>query len=272
MRPKKKSPYKPKKAPKRNSEPAVGKWATPANYNNDFFNFMRGEVARAYKAGTIVGETPDIAGAYFTKWANEPTQIAVQGVFGCTVIVVASRRGALVYHIWEDPVFGRWDKQHRKIDPPNEADVSTAIRQLWLKDNSAPDQMAGILDLRSDHPSYATDSKMDRAYHDVLNNDAFPQVWIIAPTDEVAQQLPYRYPTLVNQVEQDIRDIFADQPNPYPNIPIYPLRYSPPAQEMDANYATPGGKVLLQYQPAPDCQGQAQWRMWVEGKPIPGTS
>ncbi|KAM7215368.1 hypothetical protein V8F06_009229, partial [Rhypophila decipiens] len=275
---------RPRLAPKRISNPPPQQWVEPANYrNNDPMLFMRGEVALCHLAETAVKVQRGGTSTFAAKWGNGVESMAIESLHGCVGVIVVSQRGALMFHIWEVPSFIRYDSKTGQLLPRDEN--AWPMHVYWplryINYNMQESSMAGILNLRTDSQNFQESDNLpddDEDWHYVLNNDVGPVVYLVSPvtlskqTDEVAQQLPYRYPTLVNQVEQDIRDIFADQPNPYPNIPIYPLRYSPPAQEMDANYATPGGKVLLQYQPAPDCQGQAQWRMWVEGKPIPGTS
>lgn len=175
-RKKKREGYRPKMAPNRNSQPSPGKWATPENYDNDVHRFIRGEVALSFRAGTSVGETPGVLGAYVLRWGNEPTQISVQGLCGCTVIVIASRRGALVYHIWEDPFFGSWDAATRRIVAAPDAVMSAAFGQLRYKNPQALDQMAGILNLRSQHKHFQPLNSLGAEYHDLFNNDAYPQV------------------------------------------------------------------------------------------------
>lgn len=169
----------PRKAPKRVSEPAPGTWASPENYANaDPAVFIRGEVARSWDWATSVRFTGGQTTSKVNRWAGEVTQIAVEGLYGCTAILVVSAKGAVAFHIWEEPTFALWDTK-RKVDIPADPAVykKTAEDALRRRDPKYVFHQAGIYNLRTQSPNYQPAPAVRSDWSDMLNNEYNPVVW-----------------------------------------------------------------------------------------------
>ncbi|TDZ25233.1 hypothetical protein Cob_v001529 [Colletotrichum orbiculare MAFF 240422] len=92
--------------------PLPGKWTSPSDYNMPEL-FMPCEVFQAYKNSSKHGpkavpfppeEYGDRTSHSWVAFQNEVEGLAVHGLYGCTSIVVVSRRGAWACHIWQ-PTF-----------------------------------------------------------------------------------------------------------------------------------------------------------------------
>ncbi|KAM7192111.1 hypothetical protein V8F33_008536, partial [Rhypophila sp. PSN 637] len=267
--------FNPQSAPRRTSEPAEGKWAEPANYRNqDWAIFMRGEVAQCHSAETAVKLDPRGTASYAIRWEGNVDSMALEGLKGCAAVIVASRRGAVMFHLWESPVFTRVNPETRQVEPRQEEDWTNYVTHgLRYWDTQPPlVSMAGILNLRTDSDQYQENYNLEDM-EDMLNNDANPQVYVVntieaqlVTDDNIIYAQQEKYPELVGRLIEEIQVMFAGG-NAYPGgIPVLGLKYIVPAQGWDVNYATARGKVLLQYQPAADCQGQASWRLWHDGR------
>jgi len=64
-------------------------------------------------------------------FGDQPFTMAVQGLFGCTTVVVVSRRGVWMSHFWEVPSFLSWERFQQDI-----------IHYMWYGDDTP--EMPGI--------------------------------------------------------------------------------------------------------------------------------
>ena len=59
---------------------------------------------------------PNWPTAVVTEWGQEDFKIGVDGMTGCTVLIVASRKGAYFAHYWEYPSFSlRWENFQKYV-------------------------------------------------------------------------------------------------------------------------------------------------------------
>jgi hypothetical protein len=107
---------------------------------------MRGEVGRALLAretlATPIGETS----SDFRKFGDSVIEYGVTAQRGCLLVLVISRRGFLVMHIWEYPTleWGMW------VPGPGFKKHAIEAIRVSLGDNSY--HKAGILNLRDQNP------------------------------------------------------------------------------------------------------------------------
>ncbi|KAI2603619.1 hypothetical protein GGR54DRAFT_460644 [Hypoxylon sp. NC1633] len=95
--------------------------------------------------------------------------------------------------------------------------------------------------------------------YSMLDDDTDPFIYVFTPEPAAAADDPtrdqprytgeYRYPDKVMNIESELYQIFGYK-----------------AYRGDTSGAKVNGKILVQYKPAPNCYGLAQWRIWFEGE------
>lgn len=171
----------PSYAPRRVSEPPDGQWAEPANYRDgDVGDFMRGEVAMCHLGETAVAIDPRGTASYVVEWEESVDSAAIEGLWGCTAVILVSRRGSLLLHSWESPVFTRYDRKTHVVSPPLDADWERFVTVgLRYNDHAMyPNSTAGICNLRKDSDEFVHNHGLNDEAMELLNNDANPQVRI----------------------------------------------------------------------------------------------
>lgn len=165
-------------APTRARDPPDGQLATPEYcYWGDAGRFMRGEVARAFSMGNYVYiSDSQTTTSQAIRFGNRVTELAVESLYGCMAVIVASERGCLIFHIFEEPTFTGYDWTNFRYIPADEARFQeNVVQALRYKDHSQTGFMAGILNLRTDSQSYTPIPWLDH-WSDMFNNDANPHV------------------------------------------------------------------------------------------------
>lgn len=183
--------------------------------------------------------------ALYHELKNERYDMAVQGLYGCTSVVVVSEKAVYMSHFWEVPGFSQGDwgigSQQRfeeeVLNPLENGDGGSAIPGLR--------QYAG-------------------------NNGAFssqyrPAAYIIKPGSSGRPDYDKAYEKKVDQIVEKVKNILGVSTPP---IPITYTRVG------GNDYLIPQGKVLFQYDPVESRQAtdscpiqQAMERLWVENKP-----
>ena len=74
-----------------------------ARYNNDINNF----ISSIWDSGTLtrIVQKSKLADAEVVRWGNADQKVGIDGLFGCTSLIVASRRGLYITHYWAKPTF-----------------------------------------------------------------------------------------------------------------------------------------------------------------------
>jgi hypothetical protein len=72
--------------------------------NGDKQKFFIGEVAYAVKNNDFLTSPTSITSSDYRKFGKEAVVYAATGQRGCTIVLVISRRGFFIMHIWEVPV------------------------------------------------------------------------------------------------------------------------------------------------------------------------
>ncbi|KAF0329628.1 hypothetical protein GQ607_003196 [Colletotrichum asianum] len=280
--------------------PEQGVWPDPSDYQNNQDAFMIGEtweivdpqVFLSYDAKEVK-LTELYHGDFMTShnwisFEDKVGAISVHGLWGCTSVVVLSRRGAWASHIWEMAFASRSDNYfadraifdlHSGAGTNNEL---TAYRE-W-----------GIDDLR--YQADAGDRGVIFGDGTPADNDLPIQVYIFTPrhrppesaTDEVRKDPNYMAGTLlygkrIGELHDHLYKTFSATST---QVKVDVIDYAPrtklkvwdgsgerpmtPDDLGDINIKQSRGKLLIQYQPAPDCTGKASWRLWVEGRPLEG--
>lgn len=279
--------------PPRLSQPEANTWVEPANYGGDECRFMRGgKLSLAnyievlfVRVLTIVTETClasvnapttvdlwdiEVTSYNFVAFDDKVQTLALSGLYGCTAVIVVSRKGAWMGHFWEWPEFVTEHADSIKF----EAQVIDVMESgLPGLDKLQYRNQYAIGDLRNKDDK---EKKLGHMFDDVNQ----PWAIVVAPRQRYeGTDAPLLYPFHVDSIVGRLRSIFPGLER------IFPIGYVPMAREdisdddpdavlRDDAFATERGKVLIQYQPAPKaCEGAegapqpvAKWRAWIEAK------
>ncbi|KAK2733531.1 hypothetical protein CKAH01_08326 [Colletotrichum kahawae] len=279
-------------------DPEQGVWPDPSDYHNNQDAFMIGETweivetqvpndAKEVKL-TKAEHGDHVTSHNWISFEDKVGAISVHGLWGCTSVVVLSRRGAWASHIWE-----------KAFSSPIEDDFTLrAIMDLHsgagTNDESTEYREWGIDDLR--YQPDAGDRGIIFGDGTPADNDLPIQVFIFTPrerppssaTDDVRKDPNYMtggflYGPRIAQLHAHLHGTFSATST---QVRVDVIDYAPrtkvekwegpderpdtPDELGDTNIRESRGKMLIQYQPAPDCTGKASWRLWVEGRQLEG--
>lgn len=284
-------------------EPSDGEWRDPSDYPGGYHEFMEMEfdyMRRRMNFGLshhhpkLVLDGPPMPNereslttvrSNWVLFQDKVETLAVEGLVGCTVVVVISDRGAWMGKFYEKTI--------------SNATLFAEALSGWKTGRQAQDDWTkyaryGIDDLRN-HPERRDIGEVFGSDDDAV---AFPvRILVITPRRRVVEhgdersagppvQLDYEedgmpvYP----QVRRIVDDILEAIPQRYHDeslIRFYPQeqlteeeRYHRENGELGDTYwsnmlqdrilHTAKGKVMLQYQPANRCTDDASWRIWVD--------
>ena len=195
------------------------------------------------------------------EWPQDGHAYAVEGLFGCTSIIVTSRVGVWLSHIWEDPTIA-WDPDHKE-EPSygginDEGVVTPPFEELFT---NLRDGNIGITD---DHSTWRSEPLVGCP---ILHQDAYPRFIIVTPQVGRAGNRRLKWPKEVDYIQKWLEEQFDA-------VPISAYGY---VADKDASEEAeePEGKVLVQfnpsYQSSSDCGLMSNYQVWLEGKQIAET-
>ena len=192
----------------------------------------------------------------YYNFANRRTTTGVDGLYGCTSVIIVSNRGVYVSHIYEDPMF---------LD---EYDQPTSDRQF--------DQVFNFLGTgRSEHCESLTALIGSVNSPGPLAARYMPHVYVVTPYTELGERDRMGITTtlLFEQRAQQLCD-WATELVSGPGRVVGYTRTSPQVSQDPRDYR---GKAVVEFDPfqslhiipSPDSQGRvrvqmAGWRLWVE--------
>lgn len=285
---------------KKRGNPDQGEWTDPSDYDSPA-KFMAGEIFEAYHGVTVhAGEMmhfastsdadPERTTSNTLVFRDKVVSLAVQGLYGCTSVVIVSKRGVYANHIWE-PGFTGSDQnfQRRAIDEMHRGDGSAlnAHGLDELRNNPGLADGRGIIfgdntdaDDKPDLHAFIMAPRPRMELFDAQYN----------PVPDAERQDPNAnaghraFQDRVDQIKADLGATFG------PGLPVEVIEYSPKvlswgdllrrsngqmqsvevAQKLgDGSHESPRGKLLVQYRPATSCEGPA-WRVWIEDRALDG--
>ncbi|GAB1743705.1 hypothetical protein NU219Hw_g628t1 [Hortaea werneckii] len=203
--------------------------ATPADFNGDYLDFFTAQL----QDFSLVNVPHRLAGtggsssALIQLYLDYPFSMTVQGLYGCTSIILISRRGVYMSHLFENPGF----TDNFQIDIaqaiPNGDTTPISIGSLF-------DGQPWCPDLRSESASGGTfDPNQEGGVKTIL---VTPGPYISDTTTNV-----YRYPNEVNVIRTWLSNTFGSEPSDHV--------YTSTDNFMSNNQGVSFGKVLFQYDP-----------------------
>ncbi|KAF7515117.1 hypothetical protein G7054_g14750 [Neopestalotiopsis clavispora] len=284
-------------------DPDEGDWVDKDDYSNNYKSMTAGEVFAAYHKDEVMGgdyisvvpfaeinaQDNMMTTSATIMFKDKVLSLAVEGLWGCTSVIVVSRRGAYASHIWE-PSFNYETDQDRQLF--QERAINQLRNGLGASDPNNPYGLDDLMGGNEDQTKIFGGEGVD---------DPHTQVFFVAPRPRVPifDQNNQATPDNVRQDENanagqlafgprldDIRDSlsFLDTSD-FTTVEYSPkvlsfqkLMSNPSPQDVmkdlgDESRTDHRGKVYLQYQPAKTQCGdqagrQAAWRLFVEGNPV----
>lgn len=266
------------------------------NYGGSIPDFMRGEIARLDREDMLVDldiENDGDATSLDLPFRDIVQEFGLTGLYGCTAVVAVSTKGAWISHYWEIPGFLMYEKkQDGKFGPKSKEDQDEEFDKYVIQQ-----MLKGADTVR--HENGLTELKADGTFSDGPETDT--RIFMIVPRkradgddvpDSVSQpedankNAGLAFEDRVRDMETEIRKVLGER------IKISRIEYSPMVatqgerraiaqasgeerQDMkdvlderlaDERYDTHRGKLIVQYQPASDCQQNNEWRVWFESR------
>jgi len=229
------------------------------------------------------------------RWLDQPVNLAMPRLIGCTSVIVVSKKGVWANHIWEMPTFRPEPNEDETgwYMPgfEGEGEITTTFpqkEQLAFFKSNAIDRLHSRYDpVTSEHESGLDDL---RKAGEIFDDESDFQVFMFVPYTGVDKEDDPNYgkekpdglgpawdrngepnprgdegTTAYNdQIRDELKGIFGKQ-----DLHIEQIVYAPDrVDEEDAGYISHRGRALVQYQPGDgkDCESKAQWRIYFEGE------
>ncbi|KAI7156459.1 hypothetical protein KC349_g6266 [Hortaea werneckii] len=203
--------------------------ATPADFNGDYLDFFTAQL----QDPSLVNVPHRLAGtggsssALIQLYLDYPFSMTVQGLYGCTSIILISRRGVYMSHLFENPGFTDNFQTDIAQAIPNGDSTPIAIGSLF-------DGQPWCPDLRSQSASGGTfDPNQEGGVKTIL---VTPGPYISDTTTNV-----YRYPNEVDVIRTWLSNTFGSEPSDH----VYTSTDNFMSNEQGVSF----GKVLFQYDP-----------------------
>ena len=186
-----------------------------------------------------------ISSALAIELLDLPVNMVVQGMYGCTSVIVVSRGLVWGSHFWEGEAFQSGEDKFK----------ARVINLLGPGDGTP--EMPGLTQFTNVGGRLASATN--------------PQVFIVTP-GFVSGTGAMFYPDQVGEITDRLREILGQ------TVPVKPILYDPvdKSDESDSDDGstededwTPDGRFLFQYDPDQmRCNGveTAMWRLWIEGE------
>lgn len=191
-------------------------------------------------------------------FSNEPLNVGIWGLYGCTAVIMVSTKAVWVAHFYEAPSF--------ILDPPIDPVLQEAVFKRDVIDVIGPgDNTQSMVGLGDHSQSPGSDFGINSS----------PRYIIVTASDDSGLLL--RYDKEISQIQTEILRLV---PHAVHGALDGIISYRP-SEHTTANLATsPAGKVLLQFDPQERLQDvgqcptvnteyEAEVRVWVEGKRFP---
>ncbi|OJJ06744.1 hypothetical protein ASPVEDRAFT_875953 [Aspergillus versicolor CBS 583.65] len=231
----------------------------PAGDINQYLSFMGGQLNAKrlwlnHQAGHATG-----------KWYPfEQTRMVsgVKGLWGCTSVVIVSRKGYYLSHMYEGPVFIERDEKTKKIVLSPEAFFERWTINALMNGDSESKQLDPIKDL------IGTDENPGPLHYTLS-----PEIFIMSPYARGTSG-PLRYIKRIDWLADQIHSHLYPQPKAdvYGQEPVL-VGYEVTSLEVAGNPTAPPGKIIAEaslldhwVQEGDKMVASGRWRMWVGGK------
>ena len=221
---------------------------TEANYIQTLSPFVR-----------FIGQTGEASAYWFNYAMNRRTAVGVNGIYGCTSVIISSEKGVYISHIWENPVFidGNYNP---------------------TSDNTFTTKAFNSLRYGTQYAQSITDLIGTNQVPGPLNAIYLPKVFVLTPfttqwdRDNFAITTTYRYQARAQQLAQQVGQILPGSEN-------FVLGYTRTSSQESTAFMGTAGRAILEFDPfertylsasAPNLPPMrfGRWRLWVETQMI----
>ncbi|KAK1564124.1 uncharacterized protein LY79DRAFT_595329 [Colletotrichum navitas] len=220
-------------APKPSSHPADGYWYSPSNYGNNVDKFVRGEVAKLINTpnGIVRIDREDVS-SQIARFKDKPTSLAMLGFCGCIGLIIMSRQGVWMAHLYEKEVIMSEENFYKGV--------------ALLLHGGTEDMYYGLWDLNDD----------------IFARNQEPVAILFGPGPT---KTSFDYKSQMDTIDVTVRRTLGVAPT---WVSYVAEDDGSPEYRADFNCLRSRGKVLVQYQPSnPGWFGRsnAEARIWIEG-------
>ncbi|KAI7554095.1 hypothetical protein KC331_g778 [Hortaea werneckii] len=203
--------------------------ATPADFNGDYLDFFTAQL----QDPSLVNVPHRLAGtggsssALIQLYLDYPFSMTVQGLYGCTSIILISRRGVYMSHLFENPGFTD--------------NFQTDIAQAIPNGDSTPISIGSLFDGQPWCPDLRSQSAAGGTFDP--NQEGGVKTILVTPGPYISDATTnlYRYPNEVNVIRTWLSNTFGSEPSDH----VYTSTDNFMSNEQGVSF----GKVLFQYDP-----------------------
>ncbi|GJC98766.1 immunoglobulin a1 protease [Colletotrichum higginsianum] len=239
----------------RRGDPSLGKWPDPSDHENHESFIVSQIDAIAEDTAKKERYTPKLVehgpndgpSANWTTFKDNVEAIGLEGLFGCTSIVLVSRKGAWISHIWQttmDPEEEDLDEDDSTMDPfehlievelPNRIPPDMEFYKFYeyglndMKDHPE-DGDAGVMFGNSKDGATDTPTSLNmKAFIVTPRKWTYPEVYFDARGRRIPHQVlahvdfrkgTVRYPDQVRALQTAVTEVYGD-------IPVEVIDYNP---------------------------------------------
>ncbi|KAM7190830.1 hypothetical protein V8F33_009253 [Rhypophila sp. PSN 637] len=232
---------------------------------------------------------PVYSSSYWVKFGDHATHLSIEGLTGCTAVIVVSKKGALVFRLPELNLFvkvnfGMGQRGERVLGSNQFGGVVAEHFGGILNFRNKDTKFRGVI---TDVVNRQGDKVRDN--QDIFNDEFDPVVFVVAPTVPAPEQpagqdplapekLQLKYPEQTQRIVDKLEDAFNTDhlgkiiPRESP-IGVDVVHYTPyegDGDKADNAYERAEGKALVIYNPGAPLPVQCQvpnYGVWVEGFP-----
>ncbi|RMY15938.1 hypothetical protein D0867_06665, partial [Hortaea werneckii] len=203
--------------------------ATPADFNGDYLDFFTAQL----QDPSLVNVPHRLAGtggsssALIQLYLDYPFSMTVQGLYGCTSIILISRRGVYMSHLFENPGFTD--------------NFQTDIAQAIPNGDSTPISIGSLFDGQPWCPDLRSQSAAGGTFDP--NQEGGVKTILVTPGPYISDTTTnlYRYPNEINVIRTWLSNTFGSEPSDH----VYTSTDNFMSNEQGVSF----GKVLFQYDP-----------------------
>ncbi|OJJ55661.1 hypothetical protein ASPSYDRAFT_1159531 [Aspergillus sydowii CBS 593.65] len=231
----------------------------PAGDINKYLSFMGGQLnTRRLWLNHPLGHT---TGKWY-PFEQTRTAAGVKGLWGCTSVVIVSRKGFYLSHMYEGPVFIERDEETKKVVLSPDAFFERWTINALMNGDSESQQIDPLKDL------LGTDDRPGPLHYTFS-----PEIFIMSPYARGTSG-PLRYTKRIDWLANQLHSHLYPQPqaDAYGQEPVL-VGYEVTTVQIAANPHAPLGKVIAEasllnhwVQEGDKMVASGRWRMWVGGK------
>ncbi|RMZ29886.1 hypothetical protein D0859_06020 [Hortaea werneckii] len=203
--------------------------ATPADFNGNYLDFFTAQLQDPSLVNVPhrPAGTGGSSSALVQLYLDYPFSMTVQGLYGCTAVVLISRRGVYMSHLFENPGFTN--------------NFQNDIAQAIPNGDATPISIGSVFDGQPWCPNLRSLSAAGGTF-DPNQEDGVKTI-LVTPGPYISDTTTniYRYPNEINVIRTWLSNTFGSEPSDH--------IYTSTDNFMSNNQGVSFGKVLFQYDP-----------------------